>query len=163
MEATVTEIAPEIFRISIFPPGSRLSFGCFLIRDEAPAMVETSFNRFFDLVHGADGGLVVMVENLHAGADRHGDEKGDDQKRDGAAQRGFGDEQTPVGRLSKRLSQALDRIRIRRRARNLSRRHRSAPETSAVGLRMSPITPRITSIRIESLFVVESPGIPNVK
>lgn len=53
MEPTVTEIAPDVFRISIYPPGSPISFGCFLIRDEQPAMVETSFNGFFDLVHGA--------------------------------------------------------------------------------------------------------------
>jgi flavorubredoxin len=53
MNATVTEIAADVFRISIFPEGGRLSFGCFLIRDDEPAMVETSFNRFFGLVHGA--------------------------------------------------------------------------------------------------------------
>jgi len=53
VEPTVTEIAPDVFRISIYPPGSPSSFGCFLIRDDEPAMVETSFNRFFDLVHGA--------------------------------------------------------------------------------------------------------------
>jgi flavorubredoxin len=53
VEPTVTEIAPDVFRISIFPPGSTVSYGCFLIRDDEPAMVETSFNSFFDLVHGA--------------------------------------------------------------------------------------------------------------
>jgi flavorubredoxin len=53
MEPTVTEIAPDVFRISLHPPGSRVSYGCFLIRDDEPAMVETSFNRSFDLVHGA--------------------------------------------------------------------------------------------------------------
>jgi flavorubredoxin len=53
MEPTVTEIAPDIFRISMYPPGSPVSFGCFLIRDDEPAMVETSFNHTFDLVHDA--------------------------------------------------------------------------------------------------------------
>ncbi len=53
MEATVTEIAPEVFRISMYPPGSPVSYGCFLIRDEAPTMVETSFLHSFDLVHDA--------------------------------------------------------------------------------------------------------------
>ncbi len=53
MQSTVTEIAPDIFRISIYPPGSRLSFGCFLIRDDAPTMIETGFLGMFDLVHDA--------------------------------------------------------------------------------------------------------------
>jgi flavorubredoxin len=58
MEPTITEIAPDVFRISIYPPGSPISFGCFLIRDDEPAMVETSFNGFFDLVRGAVQRLV---------------------------------------------------------------------------------------------------------
>jgi flavorubredoxin len=53
MEATVNEIAPDIFRISIYPPGARVSFGCFLIRDEHPAMVETGLRGMFDLVYDA--------------------------------------------------------------------------------------------------------------
>src|SRR5215211_1827839 len=53
MEANVTEVAPDVFRISIQPPGSPVSFGCFLIRDELPAMIETSFRRFYPLVHEA--------------------------------------------------------------------------------------------------------------
>ena len=53
MQPTVTEIAPDIFRISIYPPGSPVSFGCFLIRDDAPTMVETGLLGMFDLVHGA--------------------------------------------------------------------------------------------------------------
>jgi flavorubredoxin len=61
MEPTITEIAPDIFRISIYPPGSPISFGCFLIRDDEPAMVETSFNGFFDLVHGAVRSLIDPV------------------------------------------------------------------------------------------------------
>jgi len=53
MEATVTEIAPDIYRISMYPPGAPISFGCFLIRDDEPTMIETSFNHTFDLVHDA--------------------------------------------------------------------------------------------------------------
>ena len=53
MEATTTEIAPDVFRISVFPPGAPISFGCFLIRDEQPAMVETGLPGLFDLVHDA--------------------------------------------------------------------------------------------------------------
>ena len=53
LEPIVTEIAPDIFRISIYPPGAPVSFGCFLIRDDAATMVETGFLHMFDLVHGA--------------------------------------------------------------------------------------------------------------
>jgi len=47
-----------VFRVSVYPTHGRLSFGCFLIRDDAPAMIETSFNRFFDLVYGAVTSLI---------------------------------------------------------------------------------------------------------
>lgn len=53
MEATVTEIAPEVYRISLYPPGAPVSFGCFLLRDEQPAMIETGLRGMFDLVQGA--------------------------------------------------------------------------------------------------------------
>jgi len=53
MEPTITEVAPDIFRISIYPPGSPVSFGCFLIRDDAPTMVETGLLGMFNLIHGA--------------------------------------------------------------------------------------------------------------
>jgi flavorubredoxin len=58
MEAHVAEIAADVFRISISPPGAPVSFGCFLIRDEAPAMVETSFRGLYPLVHDAVRRLV---------------------------------------------------------------------------------------------------------
>jgi flavorubredoxin len=53
MEATIAEIAPDIFRISLYPPGSPVNFGCFLVRDEAPAMIETSLRGVYPLVHDA--------------------------------------------------------------------------------------------------------------
>lgn len=53
MEATITEIAPEIFRISVYPPGAPVSFGCFLIRDDQPTMVETGLQSMYGLVHDA--------------------------------------------------------------------------------------------------------------
>jgi flavorubredoxin len=45
--ATVTEIAPDIFRINIAPAGSFLTYSFFVIRDEQPALVETGFHRTF--------------------------------------------------------------------------------------------------------------------
>ncbi len=58
MEANVTEVGPDIFRISIHPSGSPVSYGCFLIRDEAATMIETGLRGLFDLVHGAVRSLV---------------------------------------------------------------------------------------------------------
>ena len=37
----------------IYLPGSPVSFGCFLIRDENPTMVETDLRGMYNLVHGA--------------------------------------------------------------------------------------------------------------
>lgn len=53
MEAIVTEIANDVYRINVAPEEEGLTFSCFLIKDEAPAMVETGFDRtlgMFDLV-----------------------------------------------------------------------------------------------------------------
>jgi flavorubredoxin len=56
MQATTTEIANDVFRINVAPEGEGLTFSCFLIRDDEPAMVETGFDRtfgMFDAVHAA--------------------------------------------------------------------------------------------------------------
>ena len=58
MNVNVTEVAPDIFRISFYEPGHPVNFGCFLIRDEQPAMIETSFRHTFNLVHDAVRRLV---------------------------------------------------------------------------------------------------------
>ena len=58
MEATITEFAPDVFRISIYPPGSPVSFGCFLIRDENSTMVATGLRGMYDPIHEAVGRLV---------------------------------------------------------------------------------------------------------
>jgi flavorubredoxin len=47
MSTEVTEIAPDIFRISTFPEGGRLAFGQFLIRDERPLLFHTGGRRIF--------------------------------------------------------------------------------------------------------------------
>lgn len=58
MKVSVTEVGPDIFRISIYPPGSPVSFGCFLVRDEQPAMIETGFLGMFNLVRDAVRSLI---------------------------------------------------------------------------------------------------------
>ena len=68
MDVTTTEIAPDVFRLSVTPPGAPVSFGCFVIRDEEPAMVETAMvetgmRGLFPLVREAVEQL-VPVESL---------------------------------------------------------------------------------------------------
>ncbi len=53
MDVTTTEIAPDVFRLSVTPPGAPVSFGCFLIRDDQPAMVETGFRQMYPLFREA--------------------------------------------------------------------------------------------------------------
>lgn len=47
MEAAVTEIAADIFRISTLHPGYGIQFNQFLVRDEEPLLVHTGFRRMF--------------------------------------------------------------------------------------------------------------------
>ena len=48
--ATVTEIADDVYRINVVLPGRRVTFSLFLINDDLPTLVETSFGRVFDEV-----------------------------------------------------------------------------------------------------------------
>jgi flavorubredoxin len=48
MNATVTEIAPDIYRISTLHPGFGIQFNQFLIRDEEPVLVHTGMRRMFE-------------------------------------------------------------------------------------------------------------------
>ena len=48
MQADVTEIAPDTFRISTFHPDFGIQFNQFLIRDEEPFLMHTGFRRMFD-------------------------------------------------------------------------------------------------------------------
>lgn len=65
MEPTVTEIAPDIFRISIMPPGSPVNFGCFLVRDDEPVMVETGMQSLFEPTLAAVKSLVDPAKLRH--------------------------------------------------------------------------------------------------
>ena len=46
--ATITEIGQDIYRINIEVPDKPVTFSFFLIDDEAPTLVETSYRRLFD-------------------------------------------------------------------------------------------------------------------
>ena len=53
--ATITEIAESVYRINIALPGRAVTFSLFLINDDLPTLVETSFGRLFDEVREAVG------------------------------------------------------------------------------------------------------------
>jgi flavorubredoxin len=47
MESKVTEIAPDLYRISIFHPGYKFQFNQFLIKDDEPFLMHTGFKKVF--------------------------------------------------------------------------------------------------------------------
>jgi flavorubredoxin len=47
MATTVTEIAPDVFRISTFHPLYGIQFNQFLVRDEEPFLMHTGFRKMF--------------------------------------------------------------------------------------------------------------------
>jgi flavorubredoxin len=67
MPTTVTEIAPDVFRISTFPEGGRLAFGQFLIRDERPLLFHTGGRRIFAETLAAVGSLIEVAKLRYIG------------------------------------------------------------------------------------------------
>ena len=63
--ATVTEIAEDVYRINVVLPGRRVTFSLFLINDDLPTLVETSFGRVFDEVKEAVGKVLDPRELRH--------------------------------------------------------------------------------------------------
>lgn len=51
--ASTTEVAPDVFRISVFIPEIDLQFNHFLIRDEQPLLYHTGMKAFWAEVHDA--------------------------------------------------------------------------------------------------------------
>lgn len=49
MQSKVSEIAPEVFRISTFNPDFGIQFNQFLIRDDEPFLMHTGFKKMFPL------------------------------------------------------------------------------------------------------------------
>jgi flavorubredoxin len=50
---TITEVAPDLFRISTFVPESNLQFNQFLVRDEQPLLFHTGMKGLFPVVRDA--------------------------------------------------------------------------------------------------------------
>jgi hypothetical protein len=79
----------------------------------APRAVERQSElvaQCLDRLPRADDGLAALFEHLHHRADADGNEKSDDENRNGAAQQRLGAQQPAIGRLGDRLRQPLDRI-----------------------------------------------------
>jgi flavorubredoxin len=55
---TVTEIAPDVFRINTFIPEANLGFSQFLVRDEEPLLYHTGMRALFPLVAEAVSRLI---------------------------------------------------------------------------------------------------------
>lgn len=55
---TITEIAPDTFRINTFIPDANLGFSQFLIRDEEPLLVHTGMRSLFPVVREAVASLI---------------------------------------------------------------------------------------------------------
>ena len=55
----ITEIAPDIYRISTFIPEGNLQFNQFLVRDEQPLLFHTGMKALFPVVQDAVATLLV--------------------------------------------------------------------------------------------------------
>lgn len=53
MESTVTEIAPDTYRISTFHPGYEMQFNQFLVIDDEPFLMHTGFRKLFPVTRDA--------------------------------------------------------------------------------------------------------------
>src|SRR3990170_7382378 len=55
---TVTEIAPDTYRISIYVPEFNLQFNHFLVKDDEPLLFHTGLRKMFPLVREAVASLI---------------------------------------------------------------------------------------------------------
>jgi flavorubredoxin len=56
--AKVTEIAPDLFRISVFVPDLNMQFNHFLVRDDEPLLFHAGYRRMFPEVREALAGVI---------------------------------------------------------------------------------------------------------
>jgi flavorubredoxin len=73
----VTEVAPDLFRISTFVPEADLQFNQFLVRDDEPLLFHTGLRKMFPVVRDAvarviDPGRVRWIGFSHFEADECG-------------------------------------------------------------------------------------------
>jgi len=65
MPATVNEIAPDVFRISLYEPALDMQFNHFLVRDEEPLLFHAGFERMFPALREAVGKLIDPATLRH--------------------------------------------------------------------------------------------------
>ena len=60
--AVITEIAPNIFPISVFAPAANLQFNHFLVKDDEPLLYHTGLRGFHTEIHEAVFKLINVSE-----------------------------------------------------------------------------------------------------
>src|SRR3954447_17092776 len=63
----ITEIAPDVFRLSLFIPEADLQFNQFLVRDEEPLLFHTGMRGIFPVVRDAVATLIDPATLRHIG------------------------------------------------------------------------------------------------
>ncbi len=63
----ITEIAPDVFRLSLFVPEADLQFNQFLVRDDEPLLFHTGMRGIFPLVRGAVAKIINPADLRHIG------------------------------------------------------------------------------------------------
>src|SRR5947209_20635846 len=64
---SITEIAADVFRISIFVPEINLEFSHFLVRDDEPLLFHAGLRGMFPLLHEAASRLIDVSKIRHIG------------------------------------------------------------------------------------------------
>ena len=59
--AKVNEIAPDVYRISVYVPEVNLQFNHFLVKDDEPLLFHTGYKATFPLVRDAVAKVAVAV------------------------------------------------------------------------------------------------------
>ena len=62
---SITEIAPDVFRLSLFIPEANLQFNQFLVRDDEPLLFHTGMRSIFPLVREAVASLIDPATLRH--------------------------------------------------------------------------------------------------
>lgn len=62
---TTTEIAPDVYRISIYAPWANLWFNHFLIKDDEPLLFHTGLRGMFAEVRDAASKLIEISDLRH--------------------------------------------------------------------------------------------------
>ena len=63
----ITEISPDVFRLSLFVPEANLQFNQFLVRDQEPLLFHTGMRSIFPVVHEAVATLIDPATLRHIG------------------------------------------------------------------------------------------------